>query len=118
MDVMDTSKKFHEKAFLNLGNNVTFISLIPKLKEACRISDFKPISLMGSIYKILSKTHSCRLKEALKDVIFANQSAFLGGRQSVDGVLVANECVDAILKKGDSGVLCKLDMENVYDRVN
>lgn len=43
---------------------------------------------------------------------------FLRGRQSVDGVLVVNECVDAILKKGDSGVLCKLDIEKAYDRVN
>lgn len=73
---------------------------------------------MGRIYKILSKTLFCELKKTLKDVISPNQSTFLGGRQSVDGMLVASECVDALLKKGDSGVLCKLDMEKTYDRVN
>lgn len=117
-DIMDTMRNFHEEAFLDQGSNATFISLIPKMEEACRISEFRPISLVESIYKILSKTLSCRLKEALKEVISQNQIVFLGGRQSIDGVLMANECVDAILKKGDLGVHCKIDMEKAYDRVN
>lgn len=97
-DLMDTLKKFHEEAFLDLGSN--FISLIPKSEDANKISEFRPITLVNSTYKILSKTLSCRLKEALKEVISPNQIAFLEGRQSVDGVLVANECLDAILRVG------------------
>lgn len=62
MDIMDTMNNFHEEVFLDLGSNVTFISLIPKAQDACRISKFRPISLVGSIYKILSKNLSCRLK--------------------------------------------------------
>lgn len=64
-DVMATLKKIHEEAFLDLRSNATFISLIPKLEEACRISNFRAISLVGSIYKILSKTLSCILKEGI-----------------------------------------------------
>lgn len=79
-DIMDTMINFHEEAFLNLGGNATFISFIPKSQDACRVYEFRPISLVGSIYKILSKTLSCRLNEALKNVISPNQSAFLGGR--------------------------------------
>lgn len=67
---------------------------------------------MGSSYKILSKMLSCKLKEALKNVISTNLSAFLGGRQCVDGVLMANESLDVILKSGKSRVLYKLDLEN------
>lgn len=36
----------------------------------------------------------------------------------MDGVLVANECVDVVIKKSNSGILCKLDMEKAYDSVN
>lgn len=117
-DLMDTLNNFHDEAFLDLGNNATFISLIPKSEGVNKISDFRPICLVGSIYKIIFKTLSCRLKEALKEVISSNQSAFLEGRQSVDGVLVVNECLDAVPKNGERGVLCKLDLEKAYDGVN
>lgn len=36
----------------------------------------------------------------------------------MDGVQVANECLDAVLKNGDKGILCKLDLEKANDRVN
>lgn len=35
--------------------NVTFIALIPKIGNASNIKDFLPISLVGSVYKLLAK---------------------------------------------------------------
>lgn len=58
------------------------------------------------------------MKRFLDSIISPNLSAFVGGRQSVDGVLVANECIDVVLKNKELAVLCKLDMEKAYDRVN
>lgn len=36
----------------------------------------------------------------------------------VDGVLCANECIDAHVREGRPGVICKLDLEKAYDHVN
>lgn len=33
----------------------------------------------------------------------------------MDEALVANECMDTILKNGDSGILGKLDLGKAYD---
>ena len=46
-------------------NDATFIALIPKKNDASNIRDFQPISLVGSVYKILSKVLANRLRVVL-----------------------------------------------------
>lgn len=51
-------------------------------------------------------------------VIRECQHAFMDGRQILYAALIANEVVDEIINKKRDGVICKLDMQKVYDRVN
>lgn len=47
--------EFHNNGKLVRGLNSSFIVLIPKKEAAEALNEFRPISLIGCIYKILSK---------------------------------------------------------------
>ena len=97
--------------------NATFLVLVPKGRYVDDLKDLRPISLVGSLYKILSKVLANRIKRVLSLVISQSQNAFVEGRQILDAVLIANEAVDSILRGKEKGILCKLDIENAYDHI-
>ena len=115
---MDFFDYFYWHYVFEWSMNASFLTLIPKKCNAVNIKDFHPISLVGSVYKLLSRVLANRLRVVLDNLIFETQNLFVGGRQILDSVLIANECLDSRLKSRLPGVVCKLDIEKAYDHVN
>ena len=115
---MNFFRQFHESGSFVRSLNATFLVLIPKKGKAEDLKDFKPISLVGGLYKWLTKVLANRLKRVLAKVISTSQNAFVKGRQIMDAMLIANKAIDSILKSNRGAILCKLDIEKTYDHVD
>ncbi|RVX18327.1 putative ribonuclease H protein [Vitis vinifera] len=84
-------KEFYDhSSFLKSLNN-TFLVLIPKKCDAEDLGDFRPISLLGGLYKLLAKVLANRLKIVVGKVVSNSQNAFVRGRQILHASLIANE---------------------------
>ena len=99
--------------------NAAFLVLIPKRGNVEDIKDLKLISLVGGLYKILTKVLANKLKRVMGLIISQSQNAFIEGKQIIDVVLlIANETVDSLLRKKENRLFCKLDIEKAYDHIN
>ena len=68
-DVMDFFDYFHQYSMFERSMNASFLTLIPKKCNAVNIKDFCPISLVASVYKLLSKVLANRLRAVLDNLI-------------------------------------------------
>jgi hypothetical protein len=60
--------------------NAAYITLLPKTEDALHVKDYRPISLVHSFTKLVTKILANRLAGRLKQMVSPNQSAFIKKR--------------------------------------
>ncbi|KAK3204424.1 hypothetical protein Dsin_018470 [Dipteronia sinensis] len=117
-DVMRFFHGFYEEGFIIKDLNITFIALIPKCARLETMQDFRPISLVGCMYKILAKVLANRVKMVMDLIIGETQMAFVRNRQILDSFVIAGEIIHKWSLEEEGGLLVKLDFEKAYDSVD
>jgi len=117
-DILAAVQSFQVVGNIPKGCNASFIALVPKVRDPSKLDEYRHISLVGSLYKIISKVLSCRMKKVLPLVNDECQSAFLKDRGLLDSVVVANEVVEKLRRCGKRGLCLKVDYEKAYDSVS
>ena len=97
--------------------NMTWVTLIRKVDDGQEIKDYRPISMVGCIYKVIVKILANRLKGVMNGLVGETQTAFVQGRQILDGALIACETVQSLKRKKQSAALVKLDFHKAFDPV-
>ncbi|KAK3221844.1 hypothetical protein Dsin_008869 [Dipteronia sinensis] len=117
-DFMKFSNEFHNDGYIVRELNKSFIALIPKYSNQESMRDFRPISLVGSMYKVLAKVLANRLKRVMNLVISDSQIAFVYHRQIIDSFAIAEEIIHSWKKDKAWGLLVKLNFEKAYNSVD
>lgn len=94
-----------------------FIALIPKMSNPQGLNEFRPICLVGSVYRIQEKLLLERFKKVTGSLVSLCQSTFIQGKYMLDKVLVMNKLVDLAKRKKNDCLVFKVDFERAYNCV-
>ena len=97
-DILDIVLSFFRTGRLPKGINTTYVTLLSKTVEPIEFKDFRPISMIHGIYKIIAKILASRLKTVMQEIISINQSAIITDRNIIDGFMIA---VARVRRRGD-----------------
>ncbi|CAA7056409.1 unnamed protein product [Microthlaspi erraticum] len=118
-EVIASIKNIFLTSFMPTSTNSTILTLVPKFPGASKISDYRPISCLNTLYKVVSKLLVTRLKPILPTLILPNQTVFIKDRLLVENTVLAGEIVNGYHKdKGPKKITIKVDIAKTFDSVS
>ena len=94
------------------------ISLIPKGGDHSDLRQWRPITLLSTVYKVLARMISARLTPLLPDLIHGSQTGFIQDRCILDNIFTFYEAVEWAKATSQPLAILLLDFEKAYDRVD
>jgi hypothetical protein len=117
-DSLETVEEARKRGKVIKSLNLTFLALILKVNKPTSFGNFKSIMLCNLCYKIISKLIAIRIKPILSRFLSDEQLGSLKGRQILDAIGTAHECLHGIKIKKLQAMILKLDLKKVYDSIN
>ncbi|GJU35576.1 RNA-directed DNA polymerase, eukaryota, reverse transcriptase zinc-binding domain protein [Tanacetum coccineum] len=114
-DIFRYMKEFETSSLIPRGCNSSFITLIPKVEDPLVIHDYRPISLIGCQYKTIAKVLANRLALVISLVVGESQTAFIKGRQIIDGPLMVDEIISCAKMYKKKLFMLNVDFEKAFD---
>uniref|UniRef100_A0A3Q2ZXK0 Reverse transcriptase domain-containing protein n=1 Tax=Kryptolebias marmoratus TaxID=37003 RepID=A0A3Q2ZXK0_KRYMA len=116
-DLLDVFVESLDAGSLPLSCRRAVIALLPKKGNLQDIKNWRPVSLLCTDYKILSKALAARLGKAMEQVIHRDQTYCVPGRSMVDNVYLIRDVLEVSGSLGLRTGLISLDQEKAFDRV-
>ena len=114
---MSLFQEFHQGTLplhcLNFGT----IILLPKKNDAKLIQQYRPICLLNVSFKIFTIVATNRITTIAQKIIRPTQTAFIPGRNFMQGAVILHETIHELHTKKQDGIIFKIDFEKAYDKV-
>lgn len=92
-DIFNFVDESMTNCFLEEELNISKITLLPKSEDRIRIQNYRPISLLNTLYKIEAKVYANRMKPLLHNWILPSQTGFVPNRCILDNIFLAFEAI-------------------------
>jgi hypothetical protein len=100
---------------LTMRTNV--ITLIYKKANRRDLKNYRPISLLCAVYKIIAKLFAERMKRVLSKVVHHDQTSFVPGRNIGENIITFLEVQEHMQRSQLPGFAFLADIEKVFDSV-
>lgn len=94
------------------------LSLLYKKNDKTLLTNWRPISLLNTDYKILTHVLANRLKKVLNKLINADQTGYLKGRNIGQNIRLIQDVIDYCENNETEGAIVFLDFQKAFDTVN
>ena len=93
------------------------LSLIHKGKDSPRenLTNWRPITLLNTDYKILAKTIAIRLNKCINGLVSHDQCGFIKGRNIATLLRSTDDILEYVNKNKQSGILVGVDFQKAFD---
>lgn len=92
--------------------------LVPKVLNPRRVHDYRPISLINSFTKLLTKAIANRIGKLVDKIVDEHQFGFTKGRQAVKSILLVQEVYHVLKQDAKKCLILKLDFEKAFDSIS
>jgi hypothetical protein len=117
-------KTFHEvvreifhRDHLSETMSQAYVRLIYKKGDRSDLKNYRPISLLGVDYKIISRALSLKLGGVLADVINPDQTCSIPGRSLLTNAMMIRDVIQLVETDNIYGAIVGLDNEKAFDRL-
>ena len=118
--IMEYIKFSEKKGILSDNQRIGVITLLPKgTKDKKSLKNWRPITLLSTLYKVISGVIGNRFKKFLPEIIGLGQEGFVDGRYMGEVTRLLYDTIhDAYSTKGKKGIIMSIDFEKAFDSVS
>ena len=90
---------------------------IYKKKERDEIKNYRPITLLNTAYKLMTKVLAMRLAKAAPTLLHKSQAGFVLGRQISEQTQLLKMVLNYAEATEENGMIVALDQAKAYDKI-
>ena len=104
---------------LSATQSLGIINIIPKGEKDKRyLNNWRPLTLLNTLYKLISGCIAERIKPALPNLIHPDQKGFVAGRYIGEAIRTTYDTLNFAKENNRAGLILLIDFEKAYDSIS